>query len=198
MRVRDGVLSSGRRGDDRGGAVCRRLVDPVTYTWGDRTDGQMFETIEGVNVCVLFCVLKSDLPLVTLVSWLSSCVTPPLPPTLRVKLSNLLFFSFSLMTMTSSPLDLLQGGLVLASLLLWMSCSLLTCRHGSEMGAWLEREASWSSSDGCSSPDQMAGHGIMFTAMLTANWSLSLWCSPAFAACSYTWGAENGFNQLNK
>lgn len=30
--VRDGVLSSGRRGDDRGGAVCRRRVDPITYT----------------------------------------------------------------------------------------------------------------------------------------------------------------------
>lgn len=31
VRVRDGVLSSGRRGDDWRGAVCRHRVDPVTY-----------------------------------------------------------------------------------------------------------------------------------------------------------------------
>lgn len=83
----------------------------------------------------------------------------------------LLFFSFSLMTMTSSPLDLLRAGRVLTGLLLllWMSGSPLTDGHGTEMGAWLDRESSWSNSDGCSSPGQMAGAGIMFTAMLTAK-----------------------------
>ena len=54
-------------------------------------------------------------------------------------------------------------------LLLWVICSALTGRHGSEMGAWLAREPSSSNSDGCSSPGQMAGHGIMFTAMLTVR-----------------------------
>lgn len=123
--------------------------------------------------------------------------TPTLLPYYKVKLSHLLFFSFSLMTMTSSPLDLLRGGLALAGLLLWMSCSPLAAdRHGSEMGAWLDREASWSSN--CSSPGQMAGHGIMFTAMLTSKWSLCLWSSPVCAAWSYTWGPENGFNHLGK
>lgn len=91
----------------------------------------------------------------------------------EVELSHLLFLSFSLMTMTSSPLDLLRRGLVLAGLLLllWTSCSPLTSKHGSETGPWLARDASWSSSDGCSSPGQMVGHGIMFPAMLTAEWS---------------------------
>lgn len=32
MGVRDGVLSSGRRGDDWGDAVRRCCVDPITYT----------------------------------------------------------------------------------------------------------------------------------------------------------------------
>lgn len=39
MGVRDGVLSSGGRGDHRRGALRRHRVDPVTYTWGDEKDG---------------------------------------------------------------------------------------------------------------------------------------------------------------
>lgn len=58
------------------------------------------------------------------------------------------FFSFSLITMTSSPLDLLRGGPVLVGLVPLMSCSPITGGHGTETGAWLEREPSWSSIDG--------------------------------------------------
>lgn len=92
-------------------------------------------------------------------------------PYYEVKFSHLLFCSFSLMTMTSSPLDLLRGDLVPAGLLLllWTSCSPLTGKHGSVTWLWFDREPSWSSSDGCSSPGQMLGHGIMFTAMMTAK-----------------------------
>lgn len=41
--------------------------------------------------------------------------------------------------------------------------------HGPETAAWLDRESSSSSSDGCSSSDQMAASGNVFTAMLTAK-----------------------------
>lgn len=88
-----------------------------------------------------------------------------------------------------------------AGLLLRMSGSPLAGRHGSELGAALEREASWSNNDGCSSPGQMAGHGIMFTAMLTAERGLSLCvrCGPVCVLPAvYTWGPENGFTHLGK
>lgn len=39
MGVRDGVLPSGRGGDDRGGAVCSCWVDPVTYAWRTKRTG---------------------------------------------------------------------------------------------------------------------------------------------------------------
>lgn len=40
MGVGNGVLSSGRRGDDWGGAVRRCCVDPITYTWGTKRTGR--------------------------------------------------------------------------------------------------------------------------------------------------------------
>ena len=107
----------------------------------------------------------------------------------EVKLSYLLFFRFSLMTMTSSPLDLLREGLEQAGLLLWSS-SPTTGGHGTVMAAWLDREPSWSRNEGCSSPGQMLGHCIMFTAMLTVQLSLFLWSGSVCAACSYTWGGQ--------
>lgn len=83
---------------------------------------------------------------------------PPPPP----QTPHLLFFSFSLMTMTRSPLDLLRGGLMLTS------CS---SPARTESGSGLIREPSWSSSDGCSSPGHMVGQGITFTAMKRAEQS---------------------------
>lgn len=78
------------------------------------------------------------------------------------------FLSFSLITMTSSPLDVLQGGLVLAGLVPLTICSPITGGHGTETGAWLDRGAgSWSRMEGWSSPGQMAEDGIMVTDVIT-------------------------------
>lgn len=52
MRVRDGVLSSGRRGDDWRGAFCGRWMYSVTCTRGTKKDGQMFETLAEMDACV--------------------------------------------------------------------------------------------------------------------------------------------------
>lgn len=74
------------------------------------------------------------------------------------------FLSFSLITMTSSPLDVLRGGLVPAGLVPLTICSPITGGHGTETGAWPDRGAgSWSSMDGWSSPGQMAEDGTIFT-----------------------------------
>lgn len=118
---------------------------------------------------------------------------------MRSNSSHSPFFSFSLMTMTSSPLDLLRAGLVPAGLLLqlWMSSSPLTGRHSSETGAWLDREPSWSRSDGCSSTGQRPGAGIMFTAMLTEREARVR--GPVLHVCSYTWGQKVVLNTfINK
>lgn len=90
---------------------------------------------------------------------------PPTQQHRRGRTRHLLFCSFSLMTMTRSPLDLLQGGLVL------MSCSSLTWTGGAEATSWAITEPSWSSRDGCSSPGHTAGHGVTFTAMMRAKQS---------------------------
>lgn len=69
-------------------------------------------------------------------------------PSAETEWIPLLFLSLSLITMTSSPLDLLREGLVRAGLLPLMSSSPITGGHGTETGAWLDREPSGSSIDG--------------------------------------------------
>lgn len=53
MGVGDGVLSSGRGGDDWRGAVCRCGMDPVTCTW------RMTRTTRKINACVHVCTPRS-------------------------------------------------------------------------------------------------------------------------------------------
>lgn len=126
-----------RRGGDDWRGVPRCFVDSITCTRDDK-DGQKLSRV--------------------------SCnpTPPPLPLHQQGQTRHLLFFSFSLMTMTRSPLDRLRGGLVL------MSCSSPTWTE-SEAGSRVIREPSWSNRDGCSSPGHMVGHGITFTAMKRAK-----------------------------
>ena len=76
MGVRDGVLPSGRSGDDWRGGFCRNWMNPITYTCGRERTRRCLKhwqrcVCRCMHVCVCVCVCSPRSPSV---HW---NVTPP-------------------------------------------------------------------------------------------------------------------------